>query len=232
MKARCVLFTNLRSVGLETRRDRAHEHGLVMFAHALLLEEYLPDRADELASASERARREIRGFGTDPSWSVFTLGLSDSIAYELVDLPRMADAIAAGHKITSKLLRVGAPAPPPVGFDRLREVELYTEDQERPIDVQLFEGERSEVLTGPGGVWEKLPLKVAEYWRAPNMPRPVWAPPWLPPTKLHSAEEFAVQLRRAFMESHAGSHREPIWRDFWKRMTGSEWTDAMSRRFR
>lgn len=150
-RERYVLLTNIDYVVVGPVRT---------MTHALLLEEF----HDFLTGG---LRRRIRGFGPDPAWPVFDME-SPSIEFTLTDAK--GRDIFIGNDGEEKPLISGAILQVE-GGPRL---ELWVSDPKWPIRVDEFEGHSEErpILR----VWVVLPLRVASFWNAPNMPNLVWGP--------------------------------------------------------
>jgi len=147
MHEKFILFTNLQSVTVGPVRT---------FTHALLLQD---------AEGLPRERQcKVRGFGTDSAWPTFDIFVK-SIEYELADaqgnLFKLEDDGSTTALVTGAIMQV-KDGP---------QLQLVTCDRERPLDIEVFEGERR-----VQDVWAALQRKVPEYWTAPNMPTLQWMP--------------------------------------------------------
>lgn len=140
-----TLFTNLDWVTIGPVRT---------FTHALLLQD---------AEGLPRERQcKVRGFGTDSAWPTFDIFV-ESLEYELTDaqgnLFKLEDDGSTTAVITGAIMQIK---------DGPR-LDLVTCDRKRPLDIEVFEGERR-----VQDVWAALQRKVPEYWDAPNMPTLTW----------------------------------------------------------
>lgn len=146
MIERRVLITNLWCVTIDNVL-RTH-------CNALLLE------SEEDPNNSGSYRCEIRGFGTEAAWPVFSLSVP-TIDHELLD-----DRIL--------LLKTSSSAPRDTP-----KIDLIRADVERPIAIQMFEWDSKDNPRGHrfGAIWAALEESVVKHWDAPYMPRLVHMEP-------------------------------------------------------
>jgi hypothetical protein len=138
-----TLITNLSYVILPSVRT---------FCHALLLEE----GPAGFLSGMKGTRRQMRGFGPNGAWPVFDIDVS-SIEFTLVDA--MSQDMIMSHDGSIRPLSTGA-------IMKLKdgpELSLLVSDHEQSISIERFKDDITEV-------WQHLPQKVAQFWRAPYFP--------------------------------------------------------------
>jgi len=139
--------------------------------HALLIEE------DTFESFGEEGatRHELRGFGPDAAWPVFTYWLDKekSLPYEISgrtsnnNIVMLSDDPEDSEKLVSKPIFSGYF----LKFVDGLTFYLQSEDHTKPLDIYKQVGNIT-------GVWEVLRQKVSEYWSAPYMPYLKYAPPF------------------------------------------------------
>lgn len=194
-----VLITNLQYVTIGPVRTNAY---------ALLLEERVepfalaqsgvPSPRDRDESFTWPKRYTMRGFGADSAWPVFnmiipTIGFTAEDAEGgpicLDDDDKLGVAAITGKPrneprrlASGAVLQItGGPA-----------VELVVCDHEQPLSIEHFDG------VSIAEVWDALPVRVAKYWRWPNMPTLQWMP------SAHVRQYYTATYAKR--RQHAGKH--------------------------
>lgn len=156
------LFTNLSFVWIGEVRTHCH---------AMLLEP--PNEA------LSQVEPQLRGFGTEATWPVFTLPLS-TLDYEMA--PNMGDGVFLSAAVGEIPIGGGASLVFASGAPSMR---LVVEDPEKPLHIDNCEG--MDIVD----VWELLERRTPEYCFAPNMPYLTFCPP-----SMIAGERQAGRLRQ------------------------------------
>jgi hypothetical protein len=147
-EAKYTLLTNIGFMQSE------QVEGLRLWCHAILLTQD-PDPKSAIFGPTYT----MRGFGTDPAWPVFSWFLTaEHFPFKIVNKVHDPTHIVLGEDGSEKSLFRGS-------FLTLANEQkffLQAEDMKQPLDVYRH----NDILK----IWEVLPLKVAHYWDAPNIP--------------------------------------------------------------
>jgi hypothetical protein len=145
-----ILFLNLEYVIINDVRT---------YTHALLLEEG--------PHVFGGVKRQLRGFGLDPSWCIFDIQVP-SIEYTLTDAQSNAVIFSAsnpqGRPMASGAIMDLKDGP---------SVQLLVNDQKHPLDIKTFEGTWGDKFT-IDEVWAYLTSRAPHYWNAPGIPTLQW----------------------------------------------------------
>lgn len=129
---------------------------------------------------------QLRGFGPDAAWEVFSLTLKPhQFPITWADVPSPLTEFV-GHKIPSSIIGLTIPGKIPDSAPHV--YKMFRENAERPLDVYVNETD-SHI-----DVWEVLSQKVAQYWRAPFMPYLQHGPPGLRRGSLQDGTRFETVL--------------------------------------
>lgn len=151
---RYTLITNLRYVVFNDVFNDVRTH-----TRAVLLEEYPEDIP---GTTKDGTRRRMRGFGIDPAWPVFDLSL-DSLEHTIEVAETRDVFIGAGDEVKP----LGSGAIMRFKGERGPTIQLWVEDDDKPIDIRKIEGSHEVIHE----VWRALSVRTAQYWVAPYMPR-------------------------------------------------------------
>jgi hypothetical protein len=165
LEAGARLFTNLSSVSIGEVRTHCH---------AMLLEP-----PNEALKSLHPPHPQLRGFGTEAAWPVFTLPLS-TLDYEMT--PNMGDGTFLSAAVGEVPIGGGADLVFASGAPTLR---LRVEEPEKPLRIDNVEG------MDITDVWELLERRTPEYCFAPHMPYLAYCPP-----SMVASERSAGRLRQ------------------------------------
>lgn len=111
---------------------------------------------------------QLRGFGPDPAWPVFTFYLPNGEVTYTIDSAEDKSKliIGAGKEAQTKPLFSGSI----LTIKNGPALFLQVENPEHPLDIFKSTGDIDKV-------WFELETRVAKYWRAPYMPHSSYGPP-------------------------------------------------------
>lgn len=168
-------YTLLTNISYCTPRSYS---GLRMNVSAILLTE----NPKSLFGAPEYT---IRGFGPDAAWPVFSMQLKkESFPFKHVTAQDERFMFIGENGVPRPLFKGNI-----LEFGCGTAFDLILDDSERPLDIYKQTGDIMRV-------WAQLRIRVSEYWNAPYMPRPEFAPP-VTDTVEHAVLRYLLQSEDA-----------------------------------